>query len=211
MIYHEFKQLDSRVLNSQGNAMDIDSMTLEHALTALGELLSDRGCYYEIVAIGGGSLLLLDQIDRTTKDLDLVALIEANRFISADPLPQELAQAVSEVGLALDLGKDWLNAGPASLLEMGLPDGFATRMQTRNYAGLTIHLAGRLDQICFKLYAAVDQGPHSKHFADLKHLEPSEDDLQVAKCWCVTHDVSDAFESELKSLLTAIGVSNEDS
>lgn len=56
--------------------MEIDSTSLEEALKALGELLRDRGHYYEVVAIGGGSLLLLGQIERTTKDLDLVALIK---------------------------------------------------------------------------------------------------------------------------------------
>ena len=36
----------------------------------LGELLADRGHAVELVAIGGGSLLLLGLIERPTKDLD---------------------------------------------------------------------------------------------------------------------------------------------
>jgi hypothetical protein len=137
----------------------------------LGQLLADKSHYYEIVAIGGGSLLLLRQIERTTKDLDLVALIKNGQFVSADPLPQVLLQAAEEVGKALELRKDWLNIGPAALLKMGLPPGFMNRMHTRHYKGLTIHLADRFDQIFFKLYASVDQGPRSKHFADLNAIE----------------------------------------
>jgi hypothetical protein len=156
------------------------------------------------VAKGGGSLLLLEQIMRMTKDLDLVAVVESGQFVSADPLPLDLLRAINEVGMALELGKEWLNAGPASLLEMGLPHGFKTRMQTRHYKGLTIHLAGRFDQICFKLYASVDQGPGSKHFADLKLLQPTEAELQEARRWCVTHDVSEEFAATLEEALTSM-------
>ena len=191
--------------------MEINSVTLEQALNVLGQLLADRGHHYEVVAIGGGSLLLLGQIHRTTKDLDLVALVKDDHFISANPLPLNLLQAAREVGRALQLGKEWLNIGPASLLDLGLPLGFKTRMQTRHYGGLTIHLAGRLDQICFKLYAAVDQGPDSKHFADLKFLQPTRDELIIAMKWCITHDVSEVFAAELNKALLAFGIDDANS
>ena len=191
--------------------MNIDSVTLERALKALGNLLADRGHHYEIVAIGGGGLLLLGQIERPTKDLDLVALVEEDQLVSAIPLPQNLLQAAEDVGRALQLGRGWLNVGPASLLQAGLPEGFKERMHTRHYGGLTIHLAGRLDQICFKLYASVDQGPHSKHFADLKLLKPARRELEVAQNWCLSQDVSDAFAIELKNALVALGIGDVES
>lgn len=186
--------------------MNIDSVTLDRALKALGNLLADRGCHYEIVAIGGGGLLLLGQIVRPTKDLDLIALVEDGEFISATPLPQNLFQAAEEVGRAFKLGKGWLNVGPASLLQAGLPEGFKKRMHTRQYGGLTIHLAGRFDQICFKLYASVDQGPSSKHFADLKLLKPTPEELRAAQQWCLSQDVSEAFDTELKKALLSLEV-----
>ena len=189
--------------------MEIDSVTLEQALRTLGSLLADRGHFYEIVAIGGGGLLLLGQIDRSTKDLDLVALVEKDRFVSAAPLPGGLIQAAEDVGKALDLGKGWLNIGPASLLDAGLPQGFKSRMHNRRYRGLIVHLAGRFDQICFKLYAAVDQGPQSKHFSDLKHLKPTPSELDVAKRWCLTQDTSETFAAELNDALKALGVNCE--
>lgn len=184
--------------------MEINFTSLEEALIVLGQLLADRGEYHEIVAIGGGSLLLLGQITRTTRDLDLVALIKNKEFISANPLPQSLFQAAEEVGRALELGKDWLNIGPASLLDMGLPEGFMNRMHTRHYKGLTIHLADRFDQIFFKLYASVDQGPQSKHFADLLALKPTSEELSQAKSWCITHDVSEVFEFEINQAISEI-------
>jgi hypothetical protein len=41
-------------------AMKINSKSLEGALIILGQLLADRGLHYEVVAIGGGSLLLFN-------------------------------------------------------------------------------------------------------------------------------------------------------
>lgn len=185
--------------------MELNFDILEEALGILGKVILDQGLYYEVVAIGGGGLLLLGHILRNTKDLDLVALIDDGEFVSADPLPTPLLQAVHDVGIALSLGKDWVNAGPADLFTMGLPEGFKTRMDTLHFGGLTVHLAGRFDQICFKLYAAVDQSPKSKHFADLKLLKPTITELEEAKCWCITHDVSEGFSQHLTAAITMLG------
>lgn len=183
---------------------EFNAYDLENALTTLGKLIKDRGLYYEVVAIGGGGLLLIGQLIRTTKDLDLVARVDNGEFISAKPLPNSLIQAIQDVGVALNLRKDWINTGPSDLFTLGLPNGFKNRMQTRHYGGLIIHLAERFDQICFKLYASVDQGPSSKHFADLKFLKPSEIELEGAKRWCITHDVSEVFFEELEAVVNEL-------
>lgn len=172
----------------------------------LGQRLLRSKLHYEVVAIGGASLVLLGYIDRSTKDLDLVAVVEAGRLISAKPLPQGLLKEITEIGTALELGERWINGGPTSLLESGLPAGFEERLVMRNYGGLTVYFAGRLDQICFKLYAAVDQGPDSKHFDDLKRLKPIRDELLTARKWCLTQDVSSEFSSMLIQALNALGV-----
>lgn len=182
-----------------------NSSSLHQALTVLGDVLSDRRQHFEVVAIGGGGLLLLGMITRPTRDVDLVALVDKGHFVSAKHLPAALLEAIAEVGIALKLGKNWVNTGPSDLLSMGLPEGFANRMSTYRYGGLTLHLAGRFDQICFKLYAAVDQGPHSKHFADLKSLKPTQTELGKAAKWCKTHDVSEEFAANLTEALAALG------
>lgn len=184
--------------------MEVDFNGLERALEVLGQLLADRGVHYEVAAIGGGSLLLLGLIDRSTKDLDLVALVKGQELFSANPLPPLLIQAAEEVGRVLDLRKDWLNIGPASLLESGLPSGFIERLHVRKYQGLTLYLADRFDQICFKLYASVDQGPQSKHFADLRALTPTPDELSQARKWCLTQDVSVAFEKDIQNVIESM-------
>lgn len=186
--------------------MELDFTTLENALIMLGQRLLRSKQYYEVVAIGGASLVLLGYIDRTTKDLDLVAVMEGGRLMSAKPLPQGLLKEIAAVGTALELGEFWVNGGPTSLLEAGLPTGFEERLATRRYESLTIHFAGRLDQICFKLYATVDQGPTSKHFADLTRLTPTHDELLIAKNWCLTQDSSLEFSIMLVQALSALGV-----
>jgi hypothetical protein len=59
---------------------------------------------------------------------------------------------------------------------------------------------GHYDQIHFKLYAAVDQGP-GKHLDDLLSLNPTADEIERAAHWTMTHDVSESFKQNLKSLV----------
>lgn len=184
---------------------------LERALAFLGQLLAERALSYEIVVGGAGGLVLLGLLQRPTRDLDVLALVSGGRYVKAKPLPQPLSEAVRDSAQALGLANDWLNAGPADLLDFGLPAGFEERVTTRRFGGLTVHAAGRFDQICMKVYASVDQGPRSRHFADLKRLEPSATELLEAGRWARSHDPSDGFRSSLLQMLEALGVSDADS
>jgi hypothetical protein len=69
----------------------LDRDLLADALVAVGDLLADRGHHVEVVAIGGGSLLLLGLIERSTKDLDLVGVITNNQLVKPVPLPARFA------------------------------------------------------------------------------------------------------------------------
>lgn len=64
--------------------------------------------------------------------------------------------------------------------------------------------------VCFKLYAAVDQGPRSRHFQDLRDLKPDRDDLLVAAQWAMSHDLSPGFRSVLVETLQALDVEDAD-
>lgn len=156
-------------------------------------------------ALGSG-LMLLGLVSRPTRDLDALALVEEGVYVSADPLPPSLAEAVASVGRTLGISEDWLNPGPTELLRFGLPEGFEQRVQRRSFGGLILHVAGRFDQVCFKLYAAVDQGVGSKHAADLQRLDPTPEELLTAARWSRTHDPSDGYRGVLVATLGALGV-----
>lgn len=184
---------------------------LETALTALGELLAARELHYEVVLVGGGNLILRELIARpTTKDLDILGTRTANGVAQIRPMPEPLRDAVIDVGRAFGLADDWLNTGPDSLLDLGLPEGFSERLERRDFGGLVAWLAGRFDMVCFKLYAAVDQGPRSRHFQDLRELEPERDDLLAAARWATSHDPSPGFRSLIIDTLRGLGVEDAD-
>ena len=126
------------------------------------------------------------------------------------PMPEPLRIAVLDVARAYGLARDWVNVGPESLLDPGLPDGFLGRLDRRDFGGLVAWLAGRFDMVCFKLYAAVDQGPRSRHLQDLRELTPSRDELLAAAGWTVTHDPSPGYRSLLVETLRQLGEEDAD-
>lgn len=184
---------------------------LEEALETLGAVLASRQLSGRILVAGGSSLLLLGVIDRPTADLDVVGLASGDHYVKAETIPVSLAQAARDVGEALGLPDNWLNNGPASLFDFGLPPGFETRVSVRVYGPLEVHVVGRFDLVCFKLYAAVDQSGYrtSKHLADLKDLDPSADDLAAAARWTRTQDPSEGFAVELVKILAVLGVEDD--
>lgn len=185
--------------------MDLQRERLEEALETLGALLRARRTPFEVLVVGGSGLLLLGLIDRPTGDLDVIALRPGGTFQKVEALPEALDTAVRQVGAALGLADRWLNTGPSSLMDFGLPSGWEGRLTTRRFGALSVHLASRQDQICLKLYAAVDRGPDDKHYRDLQSLDPTREELVFAGKWAVTHDASAAFRSELVGCLAALG------
>ncbi len=191
-----------------------DQKDVETILSALGEQLEEIASEpLELLVCGGSALNVLGLVQRATKDVDVLAYVNRNTagevsFISADPLNEKLITASEKVERDFNLTEDWLNAGPASATDLGLPDGILKRVKTKQYGQkLTIHFMGRYDQIHFKLYAAVDQGA-GKHFDDLLALNPTPDELEQAARWSMTHDVSEGYRQVLKDLLNHMGYSD---
>lgn len=185
---------------------------LEEALRTLGAVLESRGLFNGVLVAGGSGLLLLGLIERPTADLDVIGVTNGDHYIKADSIPAPLADAVRDVGNALGLGEEWLNNGPASLFDFGLPEGLESRVTVHRYGGLEVHVPGRNDLICFKLYAAVDHSGDrlSKHLTDLRHMDPSTEDLLRAARWTRTHDPSPGFLGELVKVLAGFGVEVRD-
>ncbi len=162
-----------------------------------------------IVVCGGAALIATGLHARTTTDVDIVALMDANRaLVAPTPLPDYLLRAADEVTKTLRLPEHWLNNGPSKdeggLFQMGLPAGFQERLHVRDCgAHLTVYFIDRIDQIHFRLYAAVDRGGY--HISDLEVLRPTDGELVAAARWAMTHDVSEGFRKLLKNLLESLG------
>jgi hypothetical protein len=190
--------------------MALSRAVLDEVLVALADQLEQRDAAFELVVIGGSALLALGLVHRTTRDLDIVAVVDGGELRSARPLPPVLEEAAARVARDFGLSTDWLNPGPTDLIRWGLPEGFLSRVVTRRYgAALGVHFAGRVDQIHFKLYAMVDQGG-GRHEADLRALQPTEQELLTAARWTVTHDPSPGFRMVLLDALRHLGVGDVD-
>ena len=96
---------------------------VQELLDALSEHLAARGQHYELVVVGGSALLAQGLVERTTQDVDVVAPRHAGSLNKADPFPRELTDARNRVARDFGLSEDWLNPGPADLMDFGLPDG----------------------------------------------------------------------------------------
>ena len=143
---------------------------------------------YHLVVCGGTALVATKLVLRATRDVDIVALADdEGKLIDPAPLPVALVTAAMEVAEDLDLPQDWLNNGPSSgdggLFRLGLPRGFSERLAWEDFGEkLNVAFIKRIDQIHFKLYAAVDQFG-SYHATDLQALKPTDEELLKAAAW----------------------------
>lgn len=163
-----------------------------------------------LVVCGGAALAATELVQRVTRDVDIVAMAnEEGELIDPEPLPAALMKAAQEVADDLGLPKDWLNNGPSSgeggIYRLGLPQGFSDRLTWRRFGEkLTVAFIDRIDQVYFKLYAAVDQFG-SYHATDLQALNPTDDELLGAVAWSRTHDPSEGYVESLKMFFKGFG------
>ena len=165
---------------------------------------------FNLVVCGGSALAATGLVDRTTKDVDIVALMgdDAN-LLDPAPMPEALLQAAHEVAMDLGLPLDWLNNGPSSgdggLFRLGLPEGFAARLAWVTIGDrLKVGFVSRYDQIHFKLFAAVDQSG-SYHAEDLRALAPTDAEMIAAARWTRSHDPSAGYRLVLHRFLMEFG------
>jgi hypothetical protein len=183
----------------------IDNEKLNQALGLLEEQLELADAPpTEIVVCGGSALIAIGLIARTTRDVDIVALLQGGELKHSEPLPGHLVQAAAAVQEILNLPVDWLNSGPAMQLSMGLPEGFCDRLhKTTVGSRLTVHYIDRTDQIYFKTFASADRGGY--HISDLKALHPTAEELMCAARWCLEQDPSEGFRYIMQEMLTQSG------
>lgn len=156
----------------------IDRQLLE-LLDAVSEEIGDAG-HLDLVVVGGTALILQGLVRRLTKDVDVLGELIDGQIRSFDPMPSAVRQVIDDAADLFKVERSWLNTGPASQLHDGLPRGFVRRLRRLDVGpGMTLWLAGRVDLIWMKLYAATDVHPMGiRHLQDLKLLGPSDRELK---------------------------------
>lgn len=156
---------------------------LADALNLLAESTENHPIQHWVVC-GGSSLLALGLVSRTTtRDVDVLARVEADGLITAKPLPEWLVHAAEQVRKQLGLMENWFNTEPSddSFFRFGFPDGMAGRLITREYGpkhNLRISFISRCDQVFFKLYATADSDM-GRHYEDLLDLKPTPEEFSL--------------------------------
>ena len=183
----------------------IDNKNIKRIFVALDrQILAAGGCSISLVVCGGTALAALGLVLRTTKDVDVLGMLEKGEILKLGRFPGWLSEAASRVAADFDLPEDWLNLGPESQLDTGLPLGLPERLERKKYGKrLTILFISRIDQIHFKLYASLDRGGY--HVQDLFKLDPTSSELLAASRWVLTQDVSTGFKTILVSFLRQQG------
>lgn len=161
---------------------------------ALSVELARRGsARTEICVIGGTALNIIGVVERPTRDIDIVALAYTDhsgiiRIGDSRQLPELLDESARAVAREFGIEEDWLNSGPTSLLDAGLPEGFAGRLENREYGTvLAVHFA-------------------SRHLVDLLALNPAPDEMDFAFRWTMSRDASSAFLVQLAELADCLEV-----
>jgi hypothetical protein len=184
---------------------DLSGEMLRELLDAVGAHLDEMGATASIVVVGGATLAATGMIDRTTKDVDVVARAireEGKRtLIPPDPLPPGLLEAIRRVARDYSLDETWMNTVIGAQWTRGLPKWLPEEIDWEDFGGLEVGFAGRRSLIALKLFAAVDKGQESAHYQDLLTLAPTPEELEQAASWVREQDAGESFPDLLSQVL----------
>ena len=186
---------------------NFDYKNLEFYMKALNSQLKIINKRIELVVCGGSALAAIGLVNRTTNDVDVLGIVErsdSKLIINRASFPKWFKSSIKKVARNFNLPPNWINAGPTSLVDFGLPRGLEERLIGKRFGDyLTVYYISRIDQIFLKLYASVDRGGY--HIDDLMKLKPTNEEIEAAARWSMTHDVSEGYRELLKSLLRRLG------
>jgi len=118
------RQIEANIINDMFEALD-------HQIGVHG------GIPLALVVCGGTALFALGLVMRTTRDGDVLGtVLETDCGLTIKRItkfPDWLIEASNKVDRDFDLPENWLNLGPASQVESGLPEGFEKRLAKKVY------------------------------------------------------------------------------
>ena len=171
--------------------LEMEPNQLKEALRRFGEIMEvETGKPLTLVIGGGAGLVLTEQIMVGTFDVDVLAVVEGGK-LKKPSWDEAFETARKVIAEEMGLRSDWINAGPAGLVEK-VPKNFKERLlnqATRIQFGdrVTILAISRLDQIYFKTYAALNKEPgmpkQGKHVMDLYELSATVEEILAGVRW----------------------------
>lgn len=193
-----------------------DPTQIEGALERLGKRLAyDYADPIALIICGGSALNVLNIARRTTRDVDVLAVVEETedgpRLRHDRVLPESFRLTVATVARDLGLDEDWLNMGPKDVLKVyGPPEGMLERLERREFGpSLTAYFVSRLDQIHFKVLAAADPKAQPHHLEDLaQYIKPSEEEVRAAVKWLTDRKTSSWFRGRMRHVAEVLGYDN---
>jgi hypothetical protein len=92
---------------------DLTRGSIEELLAAVGDHLEDAGATASVVVVGGAALNVLGCVERSTRDVDIIAMGastgDTRQLLPPDPLPPELKDAIARVARDFGLASGWMN------------------------------------------------------------------------------------------------------
>jgi len=185
---------------------EFGSERLDELFSALGELLETEGETVGIVVVGGASLSMLGLVERTTSDVDVIAITRSSGegeedLVRPDPVPEALENAIERVARDFNLSPGWMNTEIGAQWDLSLPPNLKEDLTWRAYGRLRVGFAGRRTLLALKLFAAADRAPGSVHAQDLVALNPTTEELNEAAEWVRLQDSSPGFREILDQVL----------
>ncbi len=188
---------------------------IEQVFHALDEQLKEEGIQHVEIAVCGAAALfnLLWHIEgRATNDVDILGFVVEDKnaephLEAGSPEGAKITKVAGKVARDFGLIENWLNNGPAFLIEQGLPEGLLERVHTEKYGDvLIVHFVGRPDLINLKFYAYVEgSGRPEVHYHDLIHLKVEADEIETAARWCMKIRPTDDFKNKVIIGIEAFG------
>ena len=153
--------------------------------------LADKSLSFSGVVVGGAALVLLDIVDRPTKDFDFLDSV----------IPAEIAGAAATFAELHHLSKYWFNSGPSDLVRY-LPAQWRDELVLL-YQGCALQLwtLPRIGLLKAKIWALCDR---QRDFDDVIKMSPTNDELQTVKLWLNPLDGNPGWIEHVNNIITIL-------
>ncbi len=171
-------------------------MKPHETIALFDEYLFSKGLTLDAVVVGGSALDLLGVISRQTKDCDVLHPALSDEIAAA---AREFAAEQRARGASL--AEDWLNNGPASLMN-DLPEGWVDRLQpVWKGRAIALQTLGRLDLLRSKMFAWCDR---DIDYLDCLALRPTMQELAQIAPWLEARDGNPDWPAHVRERLAVM-------